>query len=210
MRVFILSTGRCGSSSFIKACNHITNYSAGHETKVRKLGNERFNYPIQHIEADNRLSWHLGELNKLFGDDPFYVHLKRNRDKVAKSFSRRLFTPTSIMDSYAEGIKMMPAEELSAPERLQMSYDYIDTVNANIQYFLEDKSKKMVINLESIKEDFPEFWDRIEAQGNLDKALKEFSVSHNASKRRKFNYPMRVKLLAKREWFHFLMCLKKA
>ncbi|MHC4834220.1 MAG: hypothetical protein ACYTFH_10095, partial [Planctomycetota bacterium] len=60
MNVFILSTGRAGSMSFERACSHITNYSAGHETRSGFLGQRRFDYPQNHIESDNRLAWLLG------------------------------------------------------------------------------------------------------------------------------------------------------
>ena len=91
MQIFVLGTGRCGSFSFIEACKYITNFTCGHETRSQKLGSARFDYPKNHIEADNRLSWHLGELEQKFPDQVFYVHLKRDRDKTAKSFSKRFF-----------------------------------------------------------------------------------------------------------------------
>jgi hypothetical protein len=62
--IFLLCTGRCGSSTFIKAASHIINYSAGHETQTQHLGQKRFDYANHHIEADNRLSWLLGRLEK--------------------------------------------------------------------------------------------------------------------------------------------------
>ena len=37
-------------------------------------------YTKGHIEVDNRLSWMLGRLDKVYADDlAIYVHLKRNR-----------------------------------------------------------------------------------------------------------------------------------
>jgi len=70
MRVFILCTGRTGSTSIIEACKHISNYTADHESLAKVFGNQRLDYPDYHIEADNRLSWHLGALNKKYGDTP--------------------------------------------------------------------------------------------------------------------------------------------
>ena len=89
MNIFILNTGRCGSTTFIQACKHITNFSCAHESRTAILGKERMDYPDDHIEADNRLSWLLGRLDKKYGDDPFYVHLKRNENDTARSFTRR-------------------------------------------------------------------------------------------------------------------------
>lgn len=208
MRVFILCTGRSGSTSIIKACKHIENYSSGHETLSRKFGEDRFNYPENHIEADNRLAWHLGKLNKLYGNRPIYVHLRRNRDKTAQSFFSRFYLFGSIIDSFCEGIRMTPSEKLSKETRLQACYDYIDTVNSNIEYFLSDKSKVFYMNLETIKEDFRKFWKEINAIGDIESALQELNITYNSTKRRKLNYRYRLKLILIREFRHLLMCLK--
>ena len=89
MNVFVLCTGRCGSTTFIESCRHIRNFSCAHESRTRLLGNERLAYPPNHIEADNRLSWFLGRLDREYGDDAFYVHLVRNTKDVARSYARR-------------------------------------------------------------------------------------------------------------------------
>ncbi len=86
MNVFVLCTGRCGSSTFIEACHHIANYTSAHESRSSLLGAERLAYPAQHIEADNRLSWLLGRLDAAYGDSAFYVHLQRNHPDTAASF----------------------------------------------------------------------------------------------------------------------------
>ncbi|MEJ1383421.1 MAG: hypothetical protein RPV21_03475, partial [Candidatus Sedimenticola sp. (ex Thyasira tokunagai)] len=67
MNIFILNTGRCGSTTFIEACRHITNYSAAHESRIQLIGDRRLAYPQNHIEADNRLSWLLGRLEHTYG-----------------------------------------------------------------------------------------------------------------------------------------------
>lgn len=208
MRVFILCTGRSASSTFIKACEHITNYTAGHETRVSRFEKERFNYPDNHIEADNRLSWQLGWIDKMYGDEAMYVHLKRNRDQVARSFMKRFFIPRSMIDAFCEGIRMVPPEELTESQKLQACYDYVDTVNLNIESFLATKTRVMTLTLQEVERGFPVFWKTIGARGNLEHALKEFSVSHNSSGNREWNYGLRLKLLVLREWNHIKRCLK--
>src|SRR5699024_7320063 len=108
MRVFILCTGRCGSASVIEACGHIDNFSAGHESLADEVGEKRWDYPDWHIEADNRLSWHLGQLDRRFGDAPFFVHLTRDRKATAKSYAKRFFEGKSIMDAFAGGMRKTP------------------------------------------------------------------------------------------------------
>jgi hypothetical protein len=176
MNVFVLNTGRCGSSTFIHACRHISNFTAGHESNIHCIGKARLDYPAQHIEADNRLSWILGRLEEKFGDNAFYVHLRRNPKDAARSFSLRM--NFGIMKSYREGV-LLGGQPGQAD--LQIAEDYIQTAESNICTFLKDKSHKMNFQLEQAKPDFRSFWKNIDAEGDLTAALKEWDTSYNAS-----------------------------
>lgn len=175
MNIFILNTGRCGSTTFIKACQHISNFSAMHESRATSIGEERLSYPPNHIEADNRLSWFLGRLDQKYGDNAFYVHLSRDLHKTANSFALR--DDYGIMKAYREGV-LLGGEDDSSED---IARDYIDTVESNIGHFLKDKSNKMSFTLESSKNDFALFWNKIGATGDLQKALLEWDINYNAS-----------------------------
>lgn len=178
MNVFVLSTGRCGSTTFARACEHIENYSAAHESRISCVKN-RVEYPDGHIEVDNHLAWFLGRLDEKYGDDAFYVHLKRDLEETARSRMRR-----------AEG-KIDPGLMWAYGERLIWQNDdanlldvckhYCETVNANISLFLKDKSMTMEFALESAKEDFRQFWNRIEAVGDAEPAIQEWDRTYNAT-----------------------------
>jgi hypothetical protein len=176
MNVFILNSGRCGSTTFIKACRHITNFTSAHESLLSQAGPQRFNYPSNHIEADNRLSWFLGRLDQAYGNDAFYVHLQRNTEDTVSSFAKRI--DFGILKAYEQGILMHEQHLLAAEE---IARDYLQTVNANIRLFLKDKSRKMAVSLETVKSDFTNFWDSINAQGDLEAALREWDTQYNAS-----------------------------
>lgn len=176
VNVFILNTGRCGSVTFIRACSHIRNYSAGHESCTTFAGAQRLAYPDNHIEADNRLSWLLGRLDATYGDTAFYVHLSRRMQDVADSFVER--ADFGIMKAYREGILMGGQPGQSA---MELARDYIETVEANIKLFMQDKSNAMSFTLENAVADFQTFWGAIGAEGDYDKASSEWSVRHNAS-----------------------------
>ncbi len=178
MNVFVLCTGRCGSVTFIRACEHATNVSAGHETLARMTLGARLDYPANHIEADNRLSWILGRLQKRWNSrDVFFVHLKRDREATARSFALRLEKGAGIIAAYKSGVLM----GARAAEPLDVCRDYVDTVTANIELFLADKPNVMTINLESASNDFPRFWSWVGLKGDLSAALREWDVRHNAS-----------------------------
>ena len=177
MNVFVLNSGRCGSTTFIRACSHIRNYTALHESRSGMIGSERLNYHINHIEADNRLSWLLGRLDQEYGDNAFYIHLSRDRNKTAESFARR--EEFGIMSAYRNGILL---ELQGEPGAHDIALDYLDTVEANIKHFLKDKNNTMEVRLETVKVDFTGFWQRIGAEGDLEAALQEWDINYNASK----------------------------
>jgi hypothetical protein len=141
------------------------------------LGEERLNYPKHHIEADNRLSWLLGRLDRKYEDNAIYVHLKRNISDTAASFVKRY--SGGIIKAYRGSGIIMGLPEDSDP--LSVAIDYCNTVNANIELFLKDKTRRMKFSLESAKQDLPIFWELIGAEGNIDKALLEFDVRYNAT-----------------------------
>ena len=178
MNVFILCTGRCGSTNFIRACEHLSNFTAGHETQASVVGSQRLCYPNSHIEADNRLSWLLGRLDNQYGDGAYYVHLRRDPEEVARSVNMRWSSTRSIIKAYGDGILMGPHDEGS----LDLCRDYVATVTANIDHFLRDKSHTMTVRIEEIQDNFPRFLDWIGAEGDHDAAMAEWQSRHNASR----------------------------
>jgi len=176
MRIFVLSTGRSGTSTFVKACKHMTNYTCGHESNWSKIGVDRLTYPDHHIEVDNRLVWMLGRLDIRYGDDAFYVHLIRNKEDTIKSFNKRWKGKPSIIRAYAEDI--LVRDEMGLKE----CQDYYETINSNIYLFLKDKNNKLQIHLNNISKDFEYFWETINGEGDLSKAVNELNKKHNKSK----------------------------
>lgn len=188
MNVFVLCTGRCGSVTFIKACSHIENYTASHESKPKSgiIGEDHFHYPQNHIEADNRLSWFLGRLEKVYGDNAFYVHLKRKELDTARSYLSRY--NHGMIYAYRTAIVCASQPNLPEPDPLDVCKDYCQTVNANIETMLKDKSNKMVFSLENAKHDFEKFWKLIRAQGDLKSALAEWDIAYNKTKSKKKSF----------------------
>ncbi len=202
MRVFILCSGRSGSLTFVKACHHITNFTAAHESRSRLLGAGRFDYPDGHIEADNRLAWFPGALERSFGNEAIYVHLLRDRSKTIESYNRRWVRNGSLIRAYCEGIHQIALHKLDRKRRLEVVGDFYDNINENIRQFVKDKDHVLTLNIENMEEGFPQFWKLIEAEGNLELALETFQRSFNRSKRNRFKH-------FKHEAKFFLMRLRR-
>jgi hypothetical protein len=180
MNVFVLTTGRSGSVTFAEACRHITNYTTGHETRVGLLGADRLAYPDRHIEVDDRLAWFLGRLEEAYGDNAFYVHLRRDEQATAASRMRRWNKPA--MRAYRDGILW---DVDPAVSRMDLALDLNRTVSSNIDYYLRDKTQTMGIDIETAGQTFPGFWQRIGAEGDLGAALKELEAHHHAGTERR-------------------------
>lgn len=182
MRVFVLSTGRCGSTTFHRACSHLTNFTSGHESRQGRHGADRFSYPDDHVESDNRLSWLLGSLGARFDpDETVYVHLTRDREQVAQSFLRRWDSTyrAGIITAFAHGI--LQRREWPEEDRLDVCRTYVDVVNDNIRGFLRTQPRSIPVRLERVSDDFARFLEVIGGQGDLAAASAEWGVAHNAS-----------------------------
>ena len=184
MRVFILSSGRCGSTTVERACRHLTNYTAGHETRAGMVGPERFAYPDRHVESDNRLAWFLGSLGRAC--DPqqtLYVHLVRDPREVAASYVRRWDQPypASLVRAFGHGV-VMQGSEWSERDRLHVARFLVDTVNENIASFLAAQPRTMSGDIADAAAWFPGLWERIGGEGDLDAALMELRSRHNRSR----------------------------
>lgn len=195
--VFVLTTGRTGSVTFSSACEQMTNFTSAHESLADEVGQARFAYPPNHIEIDNRLSWHLGGLAKRFPDAHF-VHLRRNPEAVAKSYRQRWQEPRTLLGILRHQSRLLkpwrslPAvfgngiiqryERWSEEQKLAVCEFMVETVNDNITEFLRGRPH-MTVNLEEIEGDFVNFWNWCGAEGDLDAALKVWHAPQNESAR---------------------------
>jgi hypothetical protein len=165
MRIFVLCTGRCGSTTFAKACSHITNYTSAHESG-RYID---WSYPEQHIEIDNRLSWFLGSLIEHYPGEKL-IHLCRDRDEVIDSFTRRQHFGSPVMRAYRLGI----CQRSFSSDR-EAAAHYVDTVLNNIALVRVD----LTIRIANPERSFRQFWIDIGAEGNIEAALLEFGKHYN-------------------------------
>ena len=153
MRVFVLCTGRSGSTTFIKACRHIENFTSAHESSAGTVGPEKLNFPDCHIEADNHLVWFSGLLEKrLQPDETLYIHLKRDLALVANSYIERWDFPTREMSirAFAYG-QLQRRTRWPKSKRLEVAQFFVKTVNGNIEAFLERQERTLTIELSNIQ-----------------------------------------------------------
>lgn len=177
MNIFVLCTGRCGSTTFTKACQHATNVTAGHETRSSATGKQRLAYPANHIETDNRLAFIIGRLEQEWGTNARYVHLYRDPEETAQSYAKRITRRAGIVRAWHSGFLMRGDK---SPKPVELARDLVTSMTANIELFLRDKDF-VEVRLEHAAIDFERFWQWAGLEGDLHAALSEWDVRHNAS-----------------------------
>lgn len=178
MNVFVLGTGRCGTVTFSKACQHITNFTCGHETMAGITTPDRFEYPEQHIEVDPHLSWTLGQIIERYPHS-YFVHLQRDKSQVVDSWIRRGIRNNVGAAPLIDVIFQTKSRRIGEKAYRRSVSLLHDTVVANIQRGLKNLYSDHVW-LHEAKRWFPLFWHFIRAEGDLEAALSEFDIKHNA------------------------------
>lgn len=181
--VFVLCTERSGSHTLAAACGHITNYTSGHETRNHRV-DHRLDYPDGHIEVDNRLAWFLGSLDWRYGDDPVYVHLRRDPEAIASSCTHRFYNGAGLMNAWSAGI-IRRKHQPDPGDRMRFARAFVTTVNDNIDAFLADKTKVVRLWIEHPHDAFDQLWHMIGADGDRAAAHDELGRVHNRRRRPK-------------------------
>lgn len=137
MKIFVLTTGRSGSTTLYNACKQLKGFTVGHESKKKVIGWDRLEYSENHIEIDNRLSFFLGSLWLRYANDENvkFVYLERDLNPTAESFLRRWRLPHSIVRTWAEGVFCQLIKPKSETAEIA-AFRYVLATQANIKLFL--------------------------------------------------------------------------
>lgn len=175
MRIFVLCTGRCGSMTFAETCKHIKNYSSAHEPPISRT---YIDYPDNHIVVDNKLIWLAPTLLKKY-PCTYWVHLRRSREHVFKSYSTNKGYHTII--SFMQLVPFFRKQAALDNWEFSVNY-YLTVVQDQIENFLKGipSKRKSTVDIE-FASTFKNFWEDINAEGNLEEALVTFSQKHNSS-----------------------------
>lgn len=191
MRVFVVGTGRSGTSTLYSAFSRVANYSCLQESRSHRTGPERITFPDAHIEVDCRLTFYLGLLRETY-PDALYINAVRDPQAVALSYAqrmsdaqsplmflaRRLRSTPSLSDAHAHHI-VKGNWRLGPDQRLKAMLDMVAAVNANIRA-ATSTARYLEVDIDDPDEAFRLAWQSMGAEGDLDGALQELRTAHNA------------------------------
>jgi len=183
MRVFCLSTGRSGTTTFSRSLSHATNFTSGHETRTSICTSDRLEYPDAHIEADNRLAFFLGALKQRYDSaNTIWVHLRRNPKDVVNSYLRRRYSPAQLVHAFGHGI-LMSAEPKTEDEWRSVTELMVRSVRANIEAFMETQDLTVTMDIENPVPALTRIWSLAGIEGDFAASIAEWEVRHNQSRR---------------------------
>jgi len=170
MRVFVVGTGRCGSVTFARACEHMTNFTTGHEEVFCKP--DKLVWPDQHVAVGPM--WPLVPLLRRAWPDLVLVHLIRTDvAEFIESYMTLEGSRGPTIDVWAD---LYVGAPISDAERRGRCLLFHASTNELIRALGPD----LTVRLEHGRDDFARFWDHVGARGDRDGALAEWSVKHNA------------------------------
>lgn len=167
MNVFLISPGRTATTTLAEALKNLSGFTSEHESRCSYLGDERINFPENHIECDNRLTWFLPRLTKKYGANSILIKVVRDKTAIAKSYNKR-WSRIKIMKAYSQGILMRGLAE----NNLDVCVDYVNNVYEQIDYFSKDWKHVITLDLNSPDEGLNELFKLLNVDGS--KAVEYF------------------------------------
>ncbi len=147
MRIFIVGTGRSGTSTIWQACRTIPGMQAGHESHVGTENVGNWDYPENHIEVSSQLIIGLPILKRKY-PDALWVHVIREREACVSSLARQV---GPAMDWFAHQWWMFTA----GVDRWAAAAAFYDSMNLTIVDLLPDDP--FTFHIERAHEQWPEF-----------------------------------------------------
>ena len=169
MRVFVTGTGRCGTTTFSKACSIFKNLTCSHESQS---SHNNLKYKDNHIEVDPRLFWHLPNLIEKY-PDALFIHLQRDRESCVGSLEKRpslknyaLFTEAIIPSTY---------------NRRESAEKYYDFCTKFVDCILTTAKNSRKITLIPTTEVWKDFCSYVGEEEMFDVSYKYWTLKYNKS-----------------------------
>jgi len=159
MQVYVLSAGRCGEKTLASACSYMSNYTL--------RGDER---ATSRIVIDKQLLHRVDSLD----DGALFVHLRGDPEHTASIYQRFGFDAETV--SHWSSRLNEPINTAAGASSLDACREYVDRTNAAIEAALAVKPDRLDMNANAMAEDFRTLWERIDAEGDLEAALKLFEI----------------------------------
>lgn len=168
MNIFVVGTGRCGTTTFSKACGFATNKTVSHERLAGSVY-RLTDYPPNHIEVDAPLSFWLPRLRTIYPGCRF-VHLVRHADRSGCIDSMSSHDP-DICGAFGRMLFHYP--ECSAREGAEAMYDVINE--------MVNGADVLRVLLREVQSRWHEVWEWMECDGDFEKSRSEWNVKYNAT-----------------------------
>lgn len=177
MRIFVVGTGRCGTSTFYHAACHATNYTVGHESRAGTIND--YLYPDHRIEVSSHLAFAVPVLRATHSIARIgasggcrFVHLIRELASCVSSMAAVREAIRSLAFGIAEG----NVNTQSGKDFRRWAAWLYDLVNANIAATAADAFR---LELERAEERWLDCWEFMGCEGDFEASLAEWRWKYN-------------------------------
>ena len=156
MQIFVVGTGRCGTSTFYNACQHVTNYTCRHEICYLHLIKQQL---INAIEVNGGLTFFIPQLRRQY-QRAKWVHMIRDREACIKSLAEQAGQSVRY---WANVWLQWESSDAELPVAAGLFYDSVNDL------IVSQLPEVFTFRLESAYEqDWPEFWDWAKCKGRFE------------------------------------------
>ena len=183
MNVFFVSPGRTGTKSISRVLKTIDGFTSLHESRVQELGESRIEYPDNHLESDNRLTWFMPQLTKKYSDKALLVIVHRDREEVARSYNDRWYK-INIMKGYSQGILLRDLSD----NNLDVCRDYVNHVYTTLDYFKDSWKNVIEMNIKDPDEGIRGVLEFIGKEDYFEEVIKELKTRRSNKTKKSFKF----------------------
>lgn len=195
--IFIISPGRTATYAMSKAFSNVSDYTCAHESRVGFFNDQRINYPDNHIELDNRLSFYLPQLTRKYSKkNSLLVIVNRDRNSIAKSYNKR-WRKINIMKAFSQGIHMNDLQS----NNIDVCLAYVNYIYETIDYFKPQWDNVLEIEFSDLNFGIEQILKKINKINDLENVLEEMKNKSNLNET-----SLKIKLADAR--FNFINLIK--
>lgn len=175
MRIFVVGTGRCGTSTFYHACRHATNYTVGHESRAGRIND--YCYHDNYIEVSSHLAFAVPLLMER-NQGCRFVHIIRSKAACVASMAET----REAIKAFAFGIS--EGNPRHGSEYLEWAAWLYDLINANITATVQTAWNAFLFHMDYADREWEECWRFMGCEGDFEASLAEWRWKYNAGEKR--------------------------
>lgn len=175
MRVFVVGTGRSGTSTAYHALQHVAKHTVGHESRAGILLHHE--YPENHIEVSSQLIPEIVQLALQYPNAK-WIWLKRGKSATVRSIATQCPDAMAAYGFQWFQVVVKKEEPRRSEQLLQIAELYYDAMYSLLSSLLPTDA--YCLHIETIKDQWEACWKYHAWEGDFQASLSAWNRHYNA------------------------------